>query len=49
MERTVEIGPYDRDTMSFGLTRDDRVIWNRYDSHAGSEIWVTDIPDPAAD
>lgn len=49
MERTVEIGPYDRDTMSFGLTRDDRIIWNRYDSHAGSEIWVTDIPDPAAD
>jgi Tol biopolymer transport system component len=49
LERKVQIGPYDPEAMTFGVTRDDRIVWNRYDSQAGSEIWTTTIPDSDAD
>lgn len=44
LQRVVEVGPYDPDGMSFGQDREGRIVWNRFDRYAGSEIWVTRIP-----
>jgi hypothetical protein len=38
-ERVAEIGPYQRASMYFGVTRDDHIVWNEYDPRGISEIW----------
>ena len=37
-----EIGPYDPQSVFFGVTDDDRIVWNEYDRIGNSEIWIAE-------
>ena len=45
-ERVIEIGPFQRRDMSFGVARGDAIVWPRYNPKARSEIWTVRLREP---
>lgn len=44
----IEVGPYARAEMLFGVTADDEIVWPEYDTQGISEIWMVDLAEPPA-